>query len=80
MSKKISERTTVQKLTLNIGKLADGTQWLCLANADTTDVYPLAKFTDDACVTVFQDFMRTEGYQAVKLPSNDDINDLLGDI
>jgi hypothetical protein len=71
MSKKISERTTVQKLTLNIGKLA---------NADTTDVYPLAKFTDDACVTVFQDFMRTEGYQAVKLPSNDDINDLLGDI
>lgn len=67
------------KLTLNIGKLEDGSQWLCLADADTTDVYPLAKFNNDDCATVFQDFMETQGYSAVKLPSNDEINELLGD-
>lgn len=69
----------MQKLTLNIGKLADGTQWLCLADADTTEVYPLAKFENDDCATVFQEFMQTQGYAAVKLPSNDEINELLGD-
>lgn len=69
----------MQKLTLNIGKLADGTQWLCLADADTTAVYPLAKFENDDCATVFQEFMQTQGYAAVKLPSNDEINELLGD-
>jgi hypothetical protein len=66
------------KLTLNIGKLPDGTQWLCLADADTTDVYPLAQFTDDTCATVFQEFMAREGYTAIKLPSNEEINELLG--
>lgn len=70
----------MQKLTLNIGKLPDGTHWLCLADADTTDVYPLAMFTNEDCATVFQEFMGTQGYQAVKLPSQDEINDLLGDL
>lgn len=69
----------MQKLTLNIGKLTDGTHWLCLADSDTTDVYPLAKFTSEDCVTVFQDFMGTQGYVALKLPSNDEIADLLGE-
>lgn len=70
----------MQKLTLNIGKLPDGTTWLCLADADTTDIYPLAQFTNNDCAEVFQQFMATQGYQAVKLPSQDDINDLLGDL
>ncbi len=69
----------MQKLTLNIGKLTDGTHWLCLADSDTTDVYPLAMFTSEDCVTVFQEFMGTQGYVALKLPSNDEIADLLGE-
>jgi len=70
----------MQKLTMNIGKLSDGTQWLCLANADTTDIYPLAQFTDDDCATVFQEFMLTQGFAAVKLPTQDEIDSLMGDI
>ena len=69
----------MQKLTLNIGKLADGSQWLCLADADTTDVYPLAMFTNDDCATVFQEFMETQGYAAVKLTTDSEIENLLGD-
>ncbi len=67
----------MQKVTLNIGKLPDGSTWLCLADADTTSVYPLAIFTDEDCATVFQQFMETQGYASVKLPSNDEINELL---
>lgn len=69
----------MQRLTLNIGKLADGTQWLCLADQDTSDVYPLAKFESDEHAMVFQQFMGTQGYAAVKLPSDREIEDLLGD-
>lgn len=69
----------MQKITMNIGKLADGTQWLCLADADTTDVYPLAMFTNEDCATVFQQFMETQGYAAVKLPNQQDIDDLLNE-
>ena len=69
----------MQKLTLNIGKLPDGSQWLCLADADTSDVYPLAKFESEDHVEVFQKFMWTQGFAAVKLPSDDDIAVLLGD-
>lgn len=65
------------KLTLNIGKLRDGTQWLCLADADSTDVYPVAKFPNEDCVDLFKAFMATQGYNAVTLPTNDDINKLL---
>lgn len=67
------------KLTLNIGKLDDGSHWLCLADADTTDVYPLARFTGEDHANLFEEFMATQGYDAVKLPTNDEINDLLGD-
>lgn len=67
------------KLTLNIGKLPDGTSWLCLADADSTDVYPLAEFTNEDCAKVFEQFMETQGYAAVKLPSNAEINELLED-
>ncbi len=67
----------MQRVTLNIGKLADGTQWLCLADSDTSNVYPLAQFTNDDCATVFQQYMETQGYAAVKLPNDDEINKLL---
>lgn len=67
----------MQRVTLNIGKLADGTHWLCLADTDTTNVYPLAMFTDEDCATVFQQFMETQGYASVKLPNDDEINKLL---
>lgn len=67
----------MQKVTLNIGKLADGTTWLCLADADTTSVYPLAMFTNEDCATVFQQFMETQGYAAVKLPNDSEIQELL---
>lgn len=67
----------MQKVTLNIGKLSDGTTWLCLADTDTTDVYPLAMFTDADCATVFEDFMLTQGYRAVKLPTQDEIDTML---
>lgn len=70
----------MQKLTLNIGKLPDGTQWLCLADADTTDIYPLAEFQNDDCANLFQEFMTTQGYAAVKLPSQSELDELLGDL
>lgn len=68
------------KLTLNIGKLADGSSWLCLADVDSTDVYPLAQFTSEEHATLFEQFMGTQGYGATKLPTDSEINDLLGDI
>lgn len=67
----------MQKVTLNIGKLPDGSTWLCLADADTTSVYPLAVFTDEDCATVFQQFMETQGYASVQLPTTAEINELL---
>jgi hypothetical protein len=70
----------MRKLTLNIGKLQDGTHWLCLADADTTDVYPLATFVSEDHAELFQRFMQTQGYDAVKLPSNDEIENLLGEL
>lgn len=68
------------KLTLNIGKLQDNTHWLCLADADTTDVYPLAQFVSQDHAELFERFMQTQGYDAVKLPSNDEIENLLGEL
>jgi len=69
----------VQKLTLNIGRLRNGETWLCLADADTTAVYPLARFENAECAAAFERFMETQGYAAVKLPSDTEIGELLGD-
>jgi hypothetical protein len=66
------------KLTLNIGKDNDGGLWLCLADADSTDVYAVAKFQSEDHADLFQAYMGTEGYAAVKLPSDRDFDDLLG--
>lgn len=67
-------------LTLNIGKDADGNQWLCLADADTTDIFAVAKFVNDDYANLFQAFMGTQGYIAIQLPTQEDINTLLGDL
>jgi hypothetical protein len=64
-------------LTLNIGKDTEGNQWLCLADVDSTDVFPVAKFVNDDCASLFQAFMGTQGYAAVKLPTQEEIDDLL---
>lgn len=69
----------MQKLTLNIGRLRNGEVWLCLADSDTTNVYPLAKFENETCAEAFEQFMSTQGYMAVKLPNDDEIEQLLGD-
>lgn len=67
-------------LTLNIGKDEVGDLWLCLADADTTTVYAVAKFVTEDHANLFQAYMGTQGYAAVKLPTDRDIEDLLGDI
>lgn len=67
-------------LTLNIGKDGDGVFWLCLADADTTDIYPVAKFQNEDCANLFQAYMGTQGYAAVKLPSQEEIDTLFGDL
>lgn len=66
------------ELTLNIGKDEEGELWLCLADADTTAVYPVAKFTTEEHCNLFQAYMQTQGYASVKLLSEQDIEDLLG--
>jgi hypothetical protein len=68
------------KLTLNIGKDGDGELWLCLADADTTAVYAVAKFVNEDHCDLFQAYMGTQGYAAVKLLTDQDINNLLDDI
>lgn len=67
----------MRKLTLNIGKLSDDSLWLCLADSDTTDIYPLAEFTTPDCAEIFQEYMKTQGYDAVKLPTQEDIDTFL---
>lgn len=69
----------MQRLTLNIGKLNDGTIWLCLADSDSTAVYGLAKFENEDCAKAFEVFMSTQGYEAITLPRDSEIEDLLGD-
>jgi hypothetical protein len=78
-SRKSSEKGNMQRLTLNIGRLRNGEVWLCLADSDTTAVYPLAKFESEAGADAFEAFMSTQGYMAVKLPNDDEIEQLLGD-
>jgi hypothetical protein len=78
-SRKIGERKAMQRLTLNIGKLHNGELWLCLADADTTAVYPIAQFQNKDCADAFEAFMGTQGYAAVKLPNDSEIEQLLGD-
>lgn len=66
--------------TLNIGKDQNTDKiYLCLADSDNTDVFPLAEFRSEEHAKVFEQFMGTQGYAAVKLPSDDEIDDLLRD-
>ncbi len=65
-----------RQLALHIGKRdADGHFWLCLADNDSTDIYPLAEFVDEHATEAFTLYMQTQGYGAVHLPSTDELNE-----
>jgi hypothetical protein len=68
------------RFSLNIGKLPEeDSYWLCLADLDSTNVYPLAQFSSPEHVTLFEQFMVTQGYTTVKLPTSEELDELLGD-
>lgn len=64
-------------LSLNIGKDAQGNQYLVLANVDTDETYPLAIFLSEDHTEAFTKFMETQGYVSLQLPSQNDIDKFL---
>lgn len=65
-----------RQLSLNIGRRdKDGHFWLCLADNDSTDIWPLAEFVDENSMEAFTMYMHTQGYGAVHLPSEDELNE-----
>ena len=66
-------------LSMNIGKDADGNYLLVLANQDTAEIYPVALFISEDHATAFTMFMETQGYIALNLPSQAELDEFLKD-
>lgn len=63
-------------LTLNIGKDAAGDYFLVLANPDTAETFPMALFLSEDHASGFTLFMESQGYVALNLPSQAEIDTL----
>jgi hypothetical protein len=67
----------MRTLGLNIGRAQeDGSWWLVLADNDSNDKWPIAEFVDEKAMEAFSLYMQTQGYAALKLPSEDELNEL----
>ena len=66
-------------LSMNIGKGSDGSHLLVLANQDTAEVYPVAVFLSEDHARGFTMFMETQGYIALNLPSQAELDEFLKD-
>lgn len=64
-------------LSLNIGRDAEGNQYLVLANLDTSETYPIAIFLGENHTEAFSKYMETQGYVSLQLPTQDDIDKFL---
>lgn len=63
------------KFSLYLGKdKTNGEYVLCITNQDTGDIYPVATFHDELRMQLFTEFMETQGYLALKLPTEDELN------
>jgi hypothetical protein len=62
--------------SLHIGKDPDdATFWLCLVNNDEANaIYPLAQFENEEAMKAYTLFMETQGYLALKLPSQEELD------
>jgi hypothetical protein len=70
---------TEGKWALHLGRHPDdNTYWLCLVQSDELDaIYPLAQFESEEAMTMYTVFMETQGYTALKLPSQQELDDFL---
>ena len=64
-------------LSMNLGKDADGTMFLILADLDTNETYPLAQFFSEDHATAFTKYMETQGYVSLNLPTQAEIDAML---
>lgn len=64
--------------SLNIGKDKQGNLWLCLVESETRDIESLALFVSPGHSEIFIDYMETQGYIPLRLPTDEDYEQLLG--
>lgn len=64
--------------SLNIGKDDNGNLWLCLVENDTRVMEPLALFVTESHSELFTEFMESQGYVPLRLPTDEDYERLLG--
>jgi len=66
-----------QRINLTIGRQRDDDSWwLCLADMDGHDVSLVAQFTSEAHMHLFTQFMETQGYMSLRLPTNSELDEL----
>lgn len=64
--------------SLNIGKDSGNNLWLCLVENETRDIEPLALFATPAHSELFIEYMESQGYIPLRLPTDEDYEQLLG--
>jgi hypothetical protein len=64
--------------SLNIAKDKSENWWLTLTESESGEMEPLALFVTERHSNLFSEYMESQGYIPIPIPTEDDYNRLLG--